>query len=281
VQPLGARSAVTLPHGLWDGRERRSEAELRLPTGADEAYLIAAEDRSVAERVTGLLGRCVVRIGDVEVDEELARGLTVGDREALLLALRAASFGDRLGCILDCPACGERMDVDLRISDLLVAPYAEIRERHAVPFDLAGTRGEAVVRLVTGADQEEAARHGDAGAGLEDLVERCLLEVTPEAPRLEPRELAEALSSPMGELDPQAEITIDVVCPACEEPFAALLDAAAVLFPALTASDERLLREVDAIARVYHWSEAEILGLDVGRRRHYLELLAESVGEAS
>ncbi len=278
---MSTSSVITLPHGLWDGRERRSEAELRLPTGADEAYLLAVEDLSWAERVTGLLGRCVVRIGDIEIDEELARGLTVGDREALLLALRAAAFGDRLGCILDCPACGERMDVDLRISDLLVEPYAEIRERYTVSFEAAGTRGEAVVRLVTGADQEEAARRDEAGAGLEELIERCLLEVTPPAPRLIRRELAEALSSRLAELDPQAEITIDVRCPACEESFAALLDAAAVLFPELTASDERLLREVDAIARVYHWSEAEILGLDVGRRRQYLELLAESPGEAT
>ena len=76
-------------------------------------------------------------------------------------------------------------------------------------------------------------------------------------------------------LDPQAEITIDVVCPSCGEPVSALVDAAGILLAELTDGDDRLLREVDALARTYHWSEAEILGLDVQRRQRYLDLLTE------
>ena len=83
------------------------------------------------------------------------------------------------------------------------------------------------------------------------------------------------MSAALAELDPQAEITIDAVCPSCDEPVNALVDAAGILFAELTRGDERLLREVDAIARAYHWSEAEILGLDVHRRRRYLELIAD------
>jgi hypothetical protein len=270
---VGATSVITLPHGLWDGSRRRSSAELRTPTGADEAYLLSAVS-SRAEQVTGLLGRCLVRVDDLPAGDELVRALTVGDREATLLHLRAATFGECLSCTLDCPHCGERMDVDLLVSDLLVPPYEEIRERHEV--ELNG--GDAVVRLATGADQEAAARHEDPRKGLEELVERCVLELRVED-TLPPLALADALSGPLAELDPQAEVTVDAVCPSCGEPLTGLVDAASLLFAELTGSDERLLREVDAIARVYHWGEDEILGLDVLRRRRYLDLLAETGDE--
>lgn len=272
---MSATCAITLPHGLWDGRRRRRAAELRLPTGADEAYLLSARERSRAEQVTGFLARCLVRVDELEADDGLARALTAGDREALLLHLRASVFGDRLACVLDCPECGERMDVDLLVSDLLVAPYDELRDRYTVEFDASGIRRKAVVRLVTGADQEAAACRAGREAGLEELIARCVLEVEAvTGDELSPPVLADALSDRLADLDPQAEITISAVCPSCDAPLSALVDAAGILFAELTASDERLLHEVDAIARVYHWSEAEILGLDVRRRRRYLELIA-------
>lgn len=276
---MSAACAITLPHGLWDGRRRRSKAELRLPTGADEAYLLSVGTRSRAEQVTGLLGRCVVRVDDLEADDTLVRGLTAGDREALLLRVHSAAFGDDLACVVDCPACGERMDVDLRVSDLLVAPYPEVGERHVVGFSHDGEQREAVVRLVTGADQEAAARCAGSEAGVEELLSRCVLEISGPGEPLPPLVLADAVSQPLSALDPQAEITVETACPNCGEPLSALVDAAAVLFAELTAGEDRLLREVDAIARVYHWSEAEILALDVHRRRRYLELLADSGGE--
>lgn len=37
----------------------------------------------------------------------------------------------------------------------------------------------------------------------------------------------------------------------------------------------RLLREVHALARAYHWSERELLALPLPRRTAYLQLLAE------
>jgi hypothetical protein len=275
---VSATRAITLPHGLLDGRRRRSTAELRLPTGADEASLLEARDRSRAEQVTGLLGRCVARVDELEADEDVTRSLTVGDREALLLHLRAGLFGDRLSCVIDCSECREAMDVDLLVSDLLVPPYDEVSERHTV--ELAGGRGKADVRLVTGADQEAAAHCGGGAAGLEELIARCVFDVRGGDGAVPPLVLAEAVSHSLAELDPQAEITIDAACPTCDEPISALVDAAGILLAELTAGDDRLLREVDAIARAYHWSEAEILALDVRRRRRYLELIVDD-GEES
>lgn len=92
-----------LPHGvLRDGAWRR-DALLRRPNGADEALLLdgLAGARS-ALRLTTLLARCVERLGGESAGVEEVRALTVGDREALALALRMATFGDRLARLLDC-----------------------------------------------------------------------------------------------------------------------------------------------------------------------------------
>jgi hypothetical protein len=268
--------AVTLPHGLFVGAERRQEAVLRSPTGADEAFLLeSAPTRTRAERVTALLGRCVARLAGRDGDEDAVRGLTVGDREALLLHLRAAAHGDSIACVLDCPDCDARMDLDLRVSGLLLAPYADAHASYAA------TCGDYEVRfrLPNGADQEAAARAGRVEAGAATLLERCVQEVRARGRRVHrvPERVTAELPARLAELDPQAEAVVKLACPECGAETSALLDAATVLFRELTATSDRLFREVHAVATHYHWSEHEILSLDVHRRRRYLELIADAV----
>jgi hypothetical protein len=269
--------AVTLPHGLFEGAERRQEAVLRPPTGADEAFLLEpAPTRTRAERVTALLARCVARLAGRDAGEDAVRALTVGDREALLLHLRAAANGDRIACVLDCPDCGARMDLDVRVSGVLLPPYAHARASYAV------TCGDYDVRfrLPNGLDQEAAARAGGVEPGVTTLLERCVQEVGGRGRRVRrvPERVAAELPVRLAELDPQAEMVVKVACPECSGETSALLDAATVLFRELTTTSDRLFGEVHAVATHYHWSEREILGLEVQRRRRYLELIADSVG---
>jgi hypothetical protein len=269
--------AVTLPHGLFEGAERRQEAMLRPPTGADEAFLLdAAPTRTRAERVTALLARCVPRLAGRDAGEDAVRALTVGDREALLLHLRAAAHGDRIACVIDCPDCGARMDLDLRVSGVLLPPYADAHASYAARCGDYEVR----FRLPNGADQEEAARSGGFEAGATTLLERCVQEVRARGRRVRrvPERVEAELPAHLAELDPQAEVIVKLACPECGAETSALLDAATVLFRELTATSDRLFREVHAIATHYHWSEREILGLDVQRRRRYLELIADTVG---
>jgi hypothetical protein len=263
-----ATRAMTLPHGvLADGRLDRAVA-LRAPTGADEEWLLDGEDVTRPERVTRLLERCVVKIGRRRCSPELARGLTCGDREALLLHLRRATFGDRLACMLECPACGEAMDLDLSVAELLVEPGPAPRdEQEMVLVDGSVVR----FRLPTGGDLEAAARAGEVEDGVVTLLERCISEPTSLSP-----EAWTELAARMASLDPQAEIRLRLRCPDCGHDFAALLDAAALLLDELAADRAELYGEVHEIALRYHWSEADILALEVPRRRQYLELLAES-----
>ncbi len=280
-------AAVVLPGGIWCDGVLHREAELRPLTGEDEALLLeAGAALSPARRTTLLLGRCLTRLGPwAPVPAEAVRDLAVGDREALLLHLRRLSLGERLQCVLRCPdpACGERMDLDLEVRDLLVPPSPAAALWHEVEFAAEGSRWRARFRLPTGADQEEAAQIAlsDPAAAADRILRRCLqhLERDPPGPVGEiPAAVAGRLAARMAEGDPQAELTLQLTCPVCGGGFSSIFDAAAWLFQELAGAAAGLWREVHRLALSYHWSEAEILRLTGRKRRLYLDLLAESPG---
>lgn len=257
---MAATVPVTVPGGIWADGERRRDAELRPLRGEDELFL-AEEAVSLlpAARVTALLTRCLTRLGPHEpVQEESVRSLAVGDREALLLHLRRISLGERIPCVLVCPDCGEGIDVDLEAGELLLPAYEDWAEWHDA--------GPLRFRLPTGADQEDVAELAldDPGAAASVVLERC---VAGEGAR-------EEVPALMARLDPQAELELQVECPACGAGFDVLFDTADYVFRELLAGQARLFREVHELALAYGWSEAEILGLTVRRRRVYLDLLA-------
>ena len=276
---MAAAQVITLPHGRLGAGSAWREAELHAPTGADEASLLERRaGRSRAELASDLLERCVSRLAGKRPSPAALRALTAGDREALLLHLRAAAFGDRLVCVLECPRCEARMDLVLSVRELLCAPYETVQASHEVTLEAAEQWWRVRFRLPTGADQEAAGRERSVEAGLRVLAERCVEAVTARdsAPTELPDDALDQLSDAMAALDPQAEIRLRVICPECEHSFTSVLDAAAVVISELTSSAEQLLREVHAIALRYHWSERDIFGLDVRRRRAYLDLLVES-----
>lgn len=275
---------ITLPGGLWLGGVHHRHAELRPVAGADEALLAEERSASPARRVTRLLGRCLRRIGELEpVGEEAVRALTVGDREALLLHLRRMTLGEAMPCVLACPDCGEKLDLELRVGDLLLPPYDEARSSWEATVEEDGRWYLVRFRLPAGGDQEAAAdcvdREGaEAAAAL--LLRRCVESVEDEEGRpVEdwPAVVARELPARMAELDPQAEISLDLACPACGRRFSALFDTASYFLGELAGDPARLFRQVHSLALHYHWSEPEILALTPRRRRVYLDLLAEAL----
>ena len=109
------------------------------------------------------------------------------------------------------------------------------------------------------------------------LADRCILEATwggVEATADDlPDDLLAALAAEMSARDPQAEVLLDLTCPACGARWQTVFDIAAYFWAELTAEAKRLLREVDALARAYGWCEADILALSPRRRQAYLELV--------
>jgi hypothetical protein len=280
----GKSVLVTLPGGCWQAGSNNREARLRPLNGEDESFLLETVEALLpAERTTAVLTRCLTCLGSEQrVTEPAVRALTVGDREALLLHLRRITFGERMPCLLTCPdpACGEKMDLDLNASELMLTPYADVQELHESEFAADGVRYRLRFRLPTGGDQEAAAHMArvDPRRGADLLLRRCVEQVLTEgAETLPVQALPPAVVTQVGakmvELDPQAETLLDIACPACGQHFSALFDAAAYLFQELAGRIENLYREVHVLALHYHWSEADILGLTARKRRRYLDLL--------
>ncbi len=279
--------ATALPGGYWHQGQRYQKAELRSLAGADEAFL--AEEVASAkrpQRITALLARCVQSLGPLRrVPVEAVRSLTVGDREALVLQLRGLAFGDRMDCVIACPSCEERLDLELRVSELLLPPDPHRQEWYEIPI-ANGDAYRVRFRLPNGADEEAAAElaASDPQGAATLILERCVALVSDdrgEAIPVDawPETVAREIPERMAQLDPQAEIELRLRCPACEQPFCTLFDPADYMFREIAARSHDLYREVHLIALYYHWSERDILGLTPGKRSLYLRLLEEGLGD--
>lgn len=269
--------SVCLPTGLWiDGRHCRAATVHPVPEG-DESILLDHAQGVPARRVTELLAR-FVELDDADGDSRgLARRLTVGDRESLLLHLRRATFGDDFACTLPCAFCGKQMDLSLRVQDLLLPPYEDPRPAHEISLEDGGQSFRIRFRLPSGGAQEAAAEvSADLGVAAQSLLRECVDSIEVDGNVVEggciPDTVAEQVAQAMAELDPQAEIELDLVCPECQQPGTAIFDTASVFLRELDAQAQILLREVHVLALRYHWSEGDILALPRPRRQRYLAL---------
>jgi hypothetical protein len=205
--------------------------------------------------------------------------LVAGDREALLLQLRRLTLGETLDSVLPCPECGEPMELELRVGDLLVDAYEAPRSSYELTIDAADPPVVVRFRLPTVADVREAvaSANGDPDAARAHLHARCVSNKEGGAFDDASVDARDAIEAAMAERDPQAEIELDLTCPSCATPFSIVFDTASFLLRELEARASALFEEVHALAFHYHWSEREILAMSPSRRERYITLLAEAL----
>ena len=276
---------IRLPHGFWVNGVHCRSAEIRALTGADEEFLAESLGTMLpVRRSCQLLARCLTRLDGAErITPEAIGELTVGDREALLLHLRQLTFGDRMQAILDCPQpdCRELMDLDLQVGDLLQPACPDPRPEYEYAAEHDGETLHVRFRLPTVVDQETAGRKAlsDPAAGADLLLRRCVKSVLKESGDAVNWSAAmlDGLPPRMAALDPQAQMILDLVCPACGLAFSTIFDAGHYLFQEAGDGLKRLYQEVHWLALHYHWSESEIMRMSMRKRRRYLNLLLETV----
>ena len=283
--------AVTVPHGWWVDGVRVQEVSLRPLSGREELHLLESSGSlAPASIASALLSRCVTALGaSKEVTLEGLRGLTVGDWDALLLHLCEAFEGDHLPVVLRCPKaeCAELLDLDLRIRDLLVPPYASAIPSYERTFSEDGSTYRVQFRLVQGGDLEAVATldQPDIDSASELLLRRSIVSVDGEGngravPESLPSIVRRELPATLAALDPQADLALSLTCPACGSRFRSLFDPAAYLRRDITGQASAFFREVHLLASWYHWAEADILNMVRSRRRRYADQIAEASSEA-
>ncbi len=207
-----------------------------------------------------------------EWEAEQVSGLALGEREALLLEIRRATFGDVLGARTVCPACAAELAVEV--------PAALLRRdgdavRAAQSFELEVGPVSLTIRPLDGAVLARAAAEPDAESCRLALVAGCITGARGPSGPLGlselPPDVVEAAGEAIVERDPRSEVTVALTCVGCGHDWQARFDAGLFLWEELAAMSIRLVDDVDVLARAYHWSEAEILAMSSSRRRRYVE----------
>jgi hypothetical protein len=233
--------------------------------------------------------------------------LSVGRRNACLLALRERLFGSRLPAVSACPRCGEQVELGFDVSEISVGDHlnadgllAETPAYEASGDDAGeresgvsaqtspagGGRGSLALtldgyrvafRLPDTLDLLAGVRLTDAEEAQRQLLERCVIAAENGGHHVGtgdlPTRVIEAIAVAMAEADPQAEISLSLTCPTCGHTWQALFDIASFLWSEISAWGYRMLADVHTLAQAYGWREADILGMSSWRRQAYLEMV--------
>jgi hypothetical protein len=204
---------------------------------------------------------------------------SLGERNRRLLELHASLFGPYVELRSLCPGCATAVEWSADC-DALLGETAVEREAPTHRLDSGGYRVE--FRLADGADLMAAARDNrdngdrDEEAFARALLRRCVVSCSeggaPRDASTLPDSVLDALSIRMETLDPAARFSFALDCPECGARWDARLEVDELLWVKVQAAAERLLLEVDALARAYGWTEHEVLALSPLRRAAYLQM---------
>jgi hypothetical protein len=234
------------------------------------ADLLTAWERGLSQSGSRRLLTLLVAVYP-EMSEAQLLTLSIGQRDGLALSLREVLFGSQLSSLAVCPSCAERLELALNVSDIRVTSNKPAQnsleltlDGFALAFRLPDSRDLLVIEAV-----------GSVKNARKILFERCLLSAYHDGQACTvdnlPEEILDKVEAAMAEADPQAEIQLDLSCPACQHSWLAVFDIASFLWGEINAWARRVLNEVHLLAKAYSWREADILAMSPTRRRFYLE----------
>jgi hypothetical protein len=199
-------------------------------------------------------------------------GLSIGRRDAELLALRQQTFGPEMAAMAVCPQCGGQLDITLNAAEMRSVCAPEPREK----VDLTVAGYELQFRLPNSEDLAVLNRN-EVDGGRRQLLGRCLFSVQQDGelvkPDRWPDEVMDAVSERMASADPLADIQLALSCPFCGHCWRAAFDIVSFLWREIESLAGRLLRDVHTLASAYGWNERDILALSPARRQFYLALI--------
>ncbi|HEY9697905.1 MAG TPA: phage baseplate protein [Trichocoleus sp.] len=205
--------------------------------------------------------------------QELAK-LSVGQRDRRLLELRQMTIGSQLNSLIACPNCGDRLEFALNVSDICVDELSD-----AVCIDKTIQIGEfeCQFRLPNSLDLARLTVAQTVDEAYCSLTENCILQVSQAGTSVSwdalPSEAITQLAQHISDCDPQAEVMLDLDCPACGHHWQTVFDIVSFFWTELDSLARRLLQDVHVLAKAYGWRESDILSMSATRRQFYLEMV--------
>jgi len=166
---------LTLPRGRLVNNKWETAAEVRELTGADEEYL--ARKRDPLDYFDAVLALGVTRLGSANLvsmnmgeREQVLSVLLTGERELLFLTVIRATFGNERELEFQCGTCQGEFTTTL----LLDHDFPLVDDLGFDPpltYEFTTSKGERIeYRLVTGADQREAAERRNATTAEQNTI---------------------------------------------------------------------------------------------------------------
>lgn len=218
----------------------------------------------------------IVAVALPNTSRDVLANLRIGRRDALLFAVREQTFGAELNSLVECPACQEKLEFSFDATTFGMTQEPAL-DQPDPPQQARIDDYDVQFRLPTSLDLEAIAASKNAEVARHILAQRCVLLVYRNGETLEmdrlPETIVEALADHMSEYDPQADVEIALSCLACGHQWQTTFDIVSFFWTEICAQAKRLLREVDILARVYGWREADILSMSAARRQAYLEMV--------
>lgn len=226
-------------------------------------------------RELGPAARAVLAIvtADPDAEPDAVWRSPLGERDRRLLDLHEANFGRGLPSRTSCARCHAELEFELDARDL--KPSNVVNGASGSVVTMGGL--QVSVRAPASADLLALERLAP-GKDLEAALWERLVSVRDETgapvslPQLAVEDRAR-IEAHIETLDPAADCTLGLHCRECGHDWTSPYDIARVLWLEIAAAAQTLLIQVHALARVYGWSESEILSLGRQRRELYLALL--------
>lgn len=222
-----------------------------------------------------LVEKCLVFLAMVypEYNTKEVASFSIGERDARLLHVREKMFGSTLRNAGVCPACRERIEWEVPVSDLQLQPIGQHTGQDDIVIAYNGQ--EIHFRLPNSEDFLNLSTSEKNEDNVVAMIKRCVLPSTTinyGAEDWSPA-LIEIISEKFAELDPQGDIVIKLSCPQCKHEWVSIFDIMFYIWTEIQEKVYTLYREIITLARYFSWSENEILSLSPFRRQLYLRMI--------
>ena len=232
-----------------------------------QSELLSMWERGEGQRPSGR-AQALLSTAD---DERSFAAMPVGRRDAALLDLRVRLFGDSFNGLTTCPTCGGEIELTFDASEVVrdgnVNADPRVREAgYEIVVRTPASEHLAAIESMTDLDAARAA-----------LLRSCITSAVHDGERVDPEELPadviECIVARLAELDPQADVALELTCPECMNAWREPFDIVTYFWTEVSVAAKRLLGEVHELASAYGWSESDILQLSAARRSAYLEMV--------